>query len=775
MAVTAGVASLLAALPLLAVTRGGSWLVPAAVAVALITGTGLVARRVGLPRVLIPLAQLIVVTLWLGVLVAGDVTRLGFLPTLEWAGRLATVAVEGWEAVLTFAPPVPVDRGILLLVVGGVGLVAVAVDLLAVTLRRAPWAGVPIATVYAVPAAVVPDGLAALWFVPPATGYLALLVAESRTRVARWGRAVGATTRRALGEPETDSLARNGRRVGALAIAAALLVPAVLPIVEEGFLGRGGGGAGQGRTIRTDNPIVDLHRDLVRPDNVELLTYLTDAPAPPYIRIVTLDTFDGATWRTSDRRVPESQGVEEGMPSPPGLENPPAEVDRYDIDVSENYASRWLPMPYPAAEVTIDGDWRYVVDTLDVVSPDDDVRAQSYTVLSYRVEPSVAALQASGPVPEDLQGQLALPEDLPSVVTELAREVTAEADDAFGRAAALQAFFRSAGGFEYDVQTVPGHSSTALVDFLEGRRGYCEQFAASMAVMARALGIPARVAVGFLPGEARGASDTYRVHAHDAHAWPELWFTGVGWVPFEPTPGQRTGGAPSWTVPPVERDAGDAAQDPAPGGAGGAVPPTNPRMADQQLFEGEEAPAQGVAAGTPWWPLGLGAFAVLAVLAMPAAVAWLRRGLRWRQAGADPARQAEAAWADLRDAARDAGLPWDPATTPRSAGHDVAERAELEEDSRDLLTHVVGAAERARYARVAPPVEGLRGDSDLLRRTVLRSSSRRRRLRARMWPAATRDLVAVSAERVADGLDWVDSTGERVRTKVGGLLRRRTA
>jgi transglutaminase-like putative cysteine protease len=625
-----------------------------------------------------------------------------------------------------------------------------------------------------VPAAVVPDGLAALWFVPPAAGYLALLVAESRTRVARWGRAVGATTRHALGEPETDSLARNGRRVGALAIAAALLVPAVLPLVEDGLLGRGGSGAGQGRTIRTDNPIVDLHRDLVRPDNVELLTYQTDAPAPPYIRIVTLDTFDGATWRTSDRRVPESQRVEEGMPAPPGLENPPAEVDTYDIEVSENYASRWLPMPYPAAEVTIDGDWRYVVETLDVVSPDDDVRAQSYTVLRYRVEPSVAALQASGPVPEDLQGQLALPEDLPSLVTELAGEVTAEADDAFGRAAALQAFFRSAGGFEYDVQTVPGHSSTALVDFLQERRGYCEQFAASMAVMARALGIPARVAVGFLPGEARGVSDTYRVHAHDAHAWPELWFTGVGWVPFEPTPGQRTGGAPSWTVPPVERDAGDATQAPAPGGPGGAVPPTNPRMADRQLLEGEETSAQGVAPGTPWWSLGLGGLAVMAVLAMPAAVAWLRRGLRWRRAGAEPARQAEAAWADLRDAARDAGLPWDPATTPRSAGHDVAERAELDEDSRDLLTHVVGAAERARYARVAPPVEGLRGDSDLLRRTVLRRTSRRRRLQAWMWPAATRDVVAVSAERVADGLDWVDSTGERVRMRAGALLRRRT-
>ncbi|HSK55437.1 MAG TPA: DUF3488 and transglutaminase-like domain-containing protein [Jiangellales bacterium] len=774
MAVTGGVASLLAALPLLAVIRGGSWLVPAAVAVALVTGTGLLSRRIRLPRALIPLVQLAVVTLWLGVLVAGDVARLGVVPTVEWARRLAGVAVEGGEAVATFAPPVPVDRGILLLVVGGVGLVAVAVDLLAATLRRAPWAGVPLATVYAVPAAVVPDGLSAVWFVPPAAGYLAVLVAESRTRVARWGRAVGATTRRALGEPETDSLARNGRRVGALAISAALLLPALLPMVEDGLLGRGGGGgAGDGRTIRTDNPIVDLHRDLVRRDNVELLNYRTDAAAPDYIRIVTLDTFDGTTWGTSDRRVPESQRVDEGIPLPPGLEAPPARVDRYDIEVSDDYGSRWLPMPYPAAEVTIDGDWRYDVATLDVVSPDADVRAQSYTVRSYRVEPAATALQAAGPVPESVESQLSLPADLPAEVTELAREVTAEVDDAFGRAAALQAFFRSEGDFEYDLETVPGHSSTALVDFLEQRRGYCEQFAATMAIMARSLGIPARVAVGFLPGEARGSSDTYRVRAHDAHAWPELWFTGVGWLRFEPTPGQRTGGAPSWSVPPVERDPGDAAPVPAPDAAGGAVPPPNPRIADRQLLEGEDIAGQGVVPATLWWPVTLGALAVVAVLAMPAAVAWSRRGLRWRRAGGDPGRQAEAAWADLRDAARDAGLPWDPATTPRTAGRGVAERAGLDEDSRDLLTHVVGAAERTRYARVAPAVEGLRGDSDMLRRSVLRQASRGRRLRARLWPAATRDMVAVSAERVADGLDWVDATGERVRDRTGRILRRR--
>ena len=774
MSLTAAVATLLASLPLLAVTRGGSWLVPAIVAIALVAGGGLLARRVGVPRVLIPPAQLAVLALWLGVLVAGDVAGFGFVPSPEWAGRLATVAAEGWDVVETFAAPVPVDRGILLLVVAGVGVVAVAVDLLAVTLRRAPWAGVPLATVYAVPAAVAPDGLPALWFVPPAAGYLALLVAESRARVARWGRAVGATTKRPLGEPETDGLARNGRRVGALAIFAAVLLPALIPCLGDGVLGRGGGsGGGEGRTIRTDNPIVDLHRDLVRPDNVELLRYRTDAASPDYIRSVTLDVFDGAVWQTSDRRVPESQRVDQGMPDPPGLEQTSVRSDEYDIEVSRDYGSRWLPLPYPAAEVRIDGDWRYDVDTLDVVSPDADVRAQSYSVRSLRVEPTATALQDAGPVPQSVGAQLDLPDDLPPLVAELADQVTAEADDAFARAAALQSFFRSEGGFEYDLSVVPGNSGSALADFLEQRRGYCEQFAASMAVMARVVGIPSRVAVGFLPGEPVDEPDTYRVRAHDAHAWPELWFSGVGWVRFEPTPGQRTGGAPAWSVPPVPRDVPDAAAVPAPTSSAGAVPPSNPRIADRQLLEGEETPATGAAGSRLWWPVAVTVLAVLAVLAMPAGVAWSRRGLRWRRAGSNPAGQAEAAWADLRDAARDAGLPWDASSTPRAAGVQVADRAALDDDSRALLTHVVGTAERARYAREPGTVEGLRGDSDQLRRTLLRSGSRRRRWRARLWPAATRDLVTVSAERVADGLDWVDTSGERVRERTGRLLRRR--
>ena len=71
--------------------------------------------------------------------------------------------------------------------------------------------------------------------------------------------------------------------------------------------------------------------------------------------------------------------------------------------------------------------------------------------------------------------------------------------------------------------------------FLQTRRGLCEQFASTFAVMARTLGIPSRVAVGFTPGELNG-DGSYSVFGKNAHAWPEVWFDGIGWVDFEPTP-----------------------------------------------------------------------------------------------------------------------------------------------------------------------------------------------------------------------------------------------
>ncbi|WP_166351499.1 transglutaminaseTgpA domain-containing protein [Phytoactinopolyspora limicola] len=768
--VVAGIAALISIIPLLELTDNASWLAPAAIAVVVVCAVGLMGRQFRVPGALILLAQLMVVTWWLGLLIAADLAWFGVFPSTTWPDRFRAVASEANEAIETLGTPVPVSDGILLYMVAGIAAIAIAVDLLVGTWRRSALAGVPLAAAYAVTAGIQGGDLGWWWFVPPAVGYMALLIVESRRRVSAWGSSAGPPTD-ASGEPAAVALARNGRRVGGVALAAAVAIPAFVPILTDGVVsGRGGGGgSGDGRTIRTDNPILDLQRNLTRPDNVDILRYSASDSSSHYIRTVTLDSFDGDVWKMSDRPVPESQRVSEGMPEPPGLdlEEPPDEVE-IQFAVDTIYASKWLPLAYPAQHIDIDGDWRYDPATLDVVAADSDAAGMVYSAVSLDVTFDAAILQDAGEPRTDVDDLLDLPDELPDIVTDLADEVTSDASDDFSRAAALQQWFRGP-SFTYDLTTQPGTSSSALADFLEDRSGYCEQFAATMAIMARYLDIPARVAVGFTPGTFEG-DGTWLVRAHDAHAWPELYFEGMGWVRFEPTPAARTGTAPAWTLEPNETAPDEEPDSP---DNTSTAPPTN----DLDQFPDEDILGGGGSTTTtsqsPWPLVVAGTVAALAVLAcVPAALARVRRAWRWRRAGADPVAQAAASWAEIGEAARDAGLPWDAATTPRAAGRTITAQASLADEPRILLDHLVRVTERARYARRAEPVSDLRADTSVLSHTLVRSGSRIQRARAFLWPATLTDGWNQLTGRVTAVLDWMETSRPRLRAALARTGRR---
>ena len=141
-----------------------------------------------------------------------------------------------------------------------------------------------------------------------------------------------------------------------------------------------------------------------------------------------------------------------------------------------------------------------------------------------------------------------VPSTLNNEIRRLAASITADAPTRFQKAQVLQQWFREDGGFRYDLSEVPsaGDGSADLLAFLNDRVGYCEQFAASMAIMARIIGIPSRVAVGFLEPE-RATNGSWEFSSRDLHAWPELYFPGSGWVRFEPTPQARTSQPPDYT------------------------------------------------------------------------------------------------------------------------------------------------------------------------------------------------------------------------------------
>lgn len=154
---------------------------------------------------------------------------------------------------------------------------------------------------------------------------------------------------------------------------------------------------------------------------------------------------------------------------------------------------------------------------------------------------------------------LALPEGIDSRVYALAAQVTASAENDFDRAAALCAYLQN--HFAYTLsQSVPPSGQDFVSWFLlEEQRGYCTSFASAMAVMARAIGLPSRYVEGYVAEP--DADGLARVTQKNAHAWVEVYFSGFGWLPFDPTPGlgeaARDPEPPDGSQPPPEDDSQD--------------------------------------------------------------------------------------------------------------------------------------------------------------------------------------------------------------------------
>ncbi len=233
-------------------------------------------------------------------------------------------------------------------------------------------------------------------------------------------------------------------------------------------------------------------------------------------------------------------------------------------------------MPYPPRRVDILGNWLYDQSTLNVVG--DGVTTHTGSELhgpapAGRAHPGGPRRRGAGPAGDQRHVWTALPDDLPPSIAATAAEVAGTGTD-LEQAGRLQTWFRGGGGFQYSLDAPTDSGSTGVADFLVTRQGYCVHFASAMAIMARTLDIPARVAVGFLPGEQQ-ADGTWVITQQDAHAWPELYFEGAGWMRFEPTPSSRAGGLPSWAAPAVT--APTAAPSPAPSAT--AVMPTGAQEA----------------------------------------------------------------------------------------------------------------------------------------------------------------------------------------------------
>ncbi|HEY5889387.1 MAG TPA: DUF3488 and transglutaminase-like domain-containing protein [Acidimicrobiia bacterium] len=464
-------------------------------------------------------------------------------------------------------------------------------------------------------------------------------------------------------------------------------------LAQNGALNwRTGGGYGDGFGGIAFNRLVGLQKRIISRSNVELFRATIDENAPDpaliYWRMETLDTYDGTSW------VPTSETPERYSPTKAGGD-PEYAYRGSAATFTQRVRIEALRGPLvPTAgvaqalqsdteninqfQVTTDGsiviqsqldegmtyqvEAQFPLERDDInglaTGPDGELTplfAEAGRVGALAVTPEVVDL--SEPRPADIGRYTSLPEELPASIGATAREVTSGARSDFERATLLQHWFRDSGTFEYTTEITPGHTELQLAEWLNDpesvdyRKGYCEQFAASMAVLGRTLNIPTRVVWGFTPGETVTQSDGSRaivVRDRNAHAWVEMWMDGFGWVKFDPTPrGDSTPASFTATFDPQEFVA-DPIQQPDLTGQPGFID-GDPRLGidDTDLLGGEFGEN---ASSFPYWIL---IFPVLLILV--ALIPVMKRIRRRRRLAMIREGDVTAAWDEIVDQLRDLG------------------------------------------------------------------------------------------------------------------------
>jgi transglutaminase-like putative cysteine protease len=741
-----------------------------------------------LPTLAILITYLAALLIYLNAVFAAGRSAIGFVPTRASVHSLWLLA-SGGLSERRYEPPVPGTHGIVLLAAAGIGVMAVATDLLAVRLRSPAIAGLPLLALYSVPITTntKQGGIGAtVVFCLGVGGYLALLAADSRDRLRIWGRLVSVWQNKeteAVQKPDTRALAASGRRIGLAAISIAILVPVLIPGIRVHGLFNGGaapGSPGQDR-VQLPNPLVQMEQQLKAVNPQTVLSYTTDAPDPAsqYLQVYVLN-YDGlsGTWNLVTPGHSVSVG-HEPLQAAPGVAASTPEVTthtrvKFASGVS-GYGTRlsFLALPYAPTRLTVTGDWHQDKATLMVYSTSTPLSNLTYSVTSRAAEPSgdEPAEPARGPTAASTDGYLTQPSTDLAQLAELASRITKSASTSFTRAVALERYFTTGNGFRYSLNVRVPDNTAGLLEFLtKTKRGFCQQFAFAMAVLARLVGIPSRIAVGYTAGVNEG-NGTWKVFTTDAHAWPELYFAGAGWLRFEPTPsgagGQATAVQPDYAaLPGLPAQTGPAQGRGATpnisgrGSTAGGIAKLNHLATGETGRAGSAGSRRGGGS-----PLGLIAVVVLGLaLVSPATARIVVRRRRWRRAR-DDISLADAAWRELQDDLTDYGMACRPSESPRAVARRIAPALGLDDSTRQALERIASAEERARYATAPQPSATLHRDVTTMRQALALEADRAMRWRARLLPASMLAPTRAALYYALDVFGWMDAAGQRLRRR----------
>ncbi|MFJ5988510.1 transglutaminaseTgpA domain-containing protein [Lentzea sp. NPDC092896] len=779
----AALAVLCASTALSGVIEGDLWLARIGVVIVAITVTGAFLRATRLTPPLVAIAQVFVLLCLLTALH----TRSGiflFIPGPEALGELGDVLADSVAQVQTGVPPVHASPAIQALVVLAIGLVAVLVDTLAVAAAAPAASGLVLLCVFAVPASLADEMLPFWTFILGAAAFAMLLAVDGQHRHEAW--------RGRLGSGSASGSGGSATSVAAIAMVIALIVGAGFTLV--GTVGRlpgsGAGGGGKGGIGLSE--MTSLRGMLNRGRTAEVF-YVRGMTDPMYMRASTLAQYvPNKGWERGS--PPGGQPARGELPPQPG-DRGEGKTTRINIE-PRDWRSFWLPTYGAVRRIdTPDDDYQFDPKK-GVIYTQREREPESYEIDTVMSTPTKQALRLAPTQANAVDREYYKFDGVEQEVVDLAKKTVEGATNDFDKAAALTAFFNSpTSNFKYQLETKGDVTTDALSDFvLRSKVGYCEQFASAMAVMARVVGLPSRVAIGFTAG-VPSADNAYRViSTDDAHAWVEIFFPNYGWMTFDPTPVSDGRGI----VPPYLREtapgqeeqptAETTATSVAPSATGSAQASTSPDGTDGD----QGLPQAGSEGPQPWhlWALGvvlvlaalLSIFLVLALLGVVGAglmgVSWARkllipaaaglwligvglaaallswwlavvlviagvvftpllvRGVRRRNrlhavTALGPG-AATAAWSELMAESIDRGAPVPAAETIRLAARRLAREHNLDDAGKDGLRLVIGAIERSWYSPNPAADPALPGALAAVRQSLRQNAPLS--LRAKLFP-----------------------------------------
>lgn len=671
-----------------------------------------------------------------GMLVVGNVvlfpeTSGSIVPTGETLDLLRSDLEAAWNAFELQQAPVEPLRGFVATAGLALWWVAVLADWAAFRLQSMPKTVIPATTIF-VFTVLLGDGShpvvhAALF----AAAVGAVILSLRLSRQARDNVWVASGAAAGL-----SSTMRAGVVGAGVALVIGVVAGPALPDAGEQLLDPSEWDNGP-ETRRVTSPLVEINASLLDQSEREMFSVGVNDPMDRhYWRQMALTEFNGREWRRSSSFNDANGRVPSNIASTVNRTTVRQEITTTAL------GGIYLPAAYEISNVLTSGnvELEYEVETgALVVKRESEGRALAgftYVVESQLPTYDPAALPTTATdglntdfiaehteLPEEcLDGQTTINGCWNPDITRAAEVITERASTDYERVVALQNFFVDPNNFSYNINVALDHDIDSIERFLfDVREGYCEQFASTFAAMARSIGIPTRVAVGFTWGEWDAARSSYVVRGEHAHAWPEVFFADVGWVVLDPTPGRAPAHNQSFArLTPAqlgENDAGNrelgdgpvptALPAPTPTGGTNAAP----GAPDQPEPDPDDLLLEPVSAGTTsgdqddgrnWSLLLRLVAAVSGVAAIVGAVPLLRIVARWRRGmrvAGDPVGRSELAWDDATDALRLIGIVPSPAETPM----EFASRAMQHHRAVGPVDELAAAVTTMRYAKLSDP------------------------------------------------------------------------